>query len=63
MKYASPAVQASLPVTGLNSMTAKTTDYLVVTVSLPTTADNSFQKLSNSLSVTFTGSQATGTNR
>jgi hypothetical protein len=60
---ASPAAQTSTPVTGLNSMTAKTTDYLVVTVSLPTTADNTFQGLSNTLSVSFTGSQATGTNR
>ena len=58
-----PAAQAGTTLTGLNSMTAKGTDYLVVTVSLPTTADNTFQKLSNSLSITFTGSQATGTNR
>jgi hypothetical protein len=57
------AVQASTPVTGLNSMTAKGTDYLVVTVSLPSTAGNTFQNLSNSLSISFNGSQATGTNR
>jgi Camelysin metallo-endopeptidase len=60
---ASPAVQSSTPLSGLNSMAAKTTDYLVVTVSLPTTAGNTFQNLSNTLSVSFTGSQATGTNR
>jgi len=59
----SPAAQASTAITGLNSMAAKTADYLVVTVSLPSTAGNTFQGLTNSLSISFTGSQATGTNR
>jgi hypothetical protein len=59
----SPAVQAATAVTGLNSMAAKTTDHLVVTVSLPTLADNSFQNLSTTLSVSFTATQQTGTNR
>jgi hypothetical protein len=57
------AFQSSTPITGVNSLAAKGTDYLVVTVSLPTTADNTFQGLSNTFSVSFTGSQATGTNR
>jgi hypothetical protein len=59
----SPAVQATTALTGLNSMAAKSTDYLVVTVALPTTAGNAFQNLSNTLSVSFTGTQQTGTNR
>jgi hypothetical protein len=32
-------------------------DYLVFSVSLPTSADNSFQNKSASLSLTFTGTQ------
>jgi hypothetical protein len=39
------------------------TDYLAFTVSLPTTADNTFQGKSASLSLTFTGTQRTGTTR
>jgi hypothetical protein len=38
-------------------------DHLVITLSLPTTADNTFQKLSNSLSIAFNGTQANGTAR
>jgi hypothetical protein len=39
------------------------TDYLTFSISLPTTADNSFQGKSSSLSLTFTGTQRTGTAR
>jgi hypothetical protein len=39
------------------------TDYLAYTISLPTTADNSFQNKSTTLSLTFTGTQRTGTAR
>jgi hypothetical protein len=38
-------------------------DRLVVTLSLPATADNTFQGKTSSLSLTFTASQKTGTNR
>ena len=38
-------------------------DRLLVTVSLPGTADNTFQGKSSALSISFTGSQKTGTNR
>src|SRR4051812_39598382 len=38
-------------------------DYLVFSVSLPGTADNAFQGKSATLSLTFTGTQATGTAR
>jgi hypothetical protein len=44
-------------------VTAKNTDHLVLTLSLPTSADNTFQKQTSALSVSFTGSQKTGTNR
>jgi hypothetical protein len=39
------------------------TDYLAFTVSLPTTAGNTFQGLSTTLNLTFTGTQRTGTAR
>jgi hypothetical protein len=39
------------------------TDYLAFTVSLPTSADNTFQGKSTTLSLTFTGTQRTGTAR
>jgi hypothetical protein len=39
------------------------TDYLAFTVSLPTTAGNAFQGQSTTLSLTFTGTQRTGTAR
>ncbi len=45
------------------SLAAGATDYLSVTISLPTTADNSFQGKSASLSLVFTGTQRTGTTR
>jgi hypothetical protein len=38
-------------------------DHLVVTLSLPTSAGNTFQGLSNSLAISFTGTQASGTAR
>jgi Camelysin metallo-endopeptidase len=45
------------------SLTAGGTDYLTFSVSLPTTADNSFQGLSASLSLVFTGTQRGGAAR
>ena len=51
---------------GLNnpaSLTPGATDHLTFTVSLPTTADNSFQGKSAALSLVFTGTQRTGTAR
>ncbi len=42
------------------SLTAGGTDYLTFTVSLPTSADNSFQGKSASLSLVFTGTQRAG---
>jgi hypothetical protein len=45
------------------ALTPGGTDYLAFTVSLPTTADNTFQGKTASLSLTFTGTQRTGTAR
>ncbi len=45
------------------SLTAGNTDYLVVTLALPTGADNRFQGLSSALTLTFGGTQADGTTR
>ena len=45
------------------SLVAGQTDYLTVAISLPTSADNSFQGKSAALSLTFTGTQRTGTAR
>jgi hypothetical protein len=39
------------------------TDYLTFSISLPATADNTFQAKSASLSLTFTGTQRTGSAR
>src|SRR4051812_19262307 len=45
------------------ALNAGGTDYLTFTISLPTTADNTFQGKSAALSLTFTGTQRTGTAR
>jgi hypothetical protein len=46
-----------------NSLAAGATDYLTFSISLPTTADNTFQGKSAALSLTFTATQKTGTAR
>ena len=45
------------------SLTAGATDYLTFAISLPASADNTFQGKSAALSLTFTGTQRTGTAR
>jgi len=66
---ANPTTLANGPAVGtanfpqLAALTAKGTDHLVLTLSLPGTADNTFQNKTSALSVSFTGSQKTGTNR
>jgi hypothetical protein len=45
------------------ALTAKATDHLAVTITLPNGAGNSFQNQSAALSLTFTGTQRTGTAR
>jgi hypothetical protein len=57
-----PAV-GSFNLAGMKALTAGGTDYLTFAISLPTTADNTFQGKSSTLTLSFTGSQATGTAR
>ena len=52
---------AQLP--GLASLNPGGSDNLVFTISLPTSAGNTFQGLSNTLNLTFTGVQRTGSAR
>jgi hypothetical protein len=52
-----PAVESNTALSGLASMNPGGTDYLLLTVSLPTSAGNTFQNLSAPLSITFTGVQ------
>ena len=51
------AVQTNSVLSGMASMNPGGTDYLVLTVSLPASAGNTFQNLSAPLSITFTGVQ------
>jgi hypothetical protein len=54
---------SSVPLVSPASLAAGGVDNLVFSISLPTTADNSFQGKSATLSLTFTGVQRTGTAR
>jgi spore coat-associated protein N len=66
---ATSAVLASRPLIGSNlalsnlTLTAGTTDHLRVTVTLPSTAGNTFQNLSSTVGYTFTGVQRAGTSQ
>ena len=53
----------SVPLTKLSSVNVGGSDHLLLTLSLPTGADNRFQGLTSALGISFTGSQATGTAR
>jgi len=59
----SGSVTSPINLGGAASLAAGGTDYLTFSVSLPTSADNSFQGKSAALSLTFTGSQRTGSAR
>ena len=62
-------VLASSPLIGTNvalsnlTLTAGTTDHLRVTVTLPSTAGNTFENLSSTVGYTFTGVQRAGTSQ
>ncbi|WP_423181530.1 TasA family protein [Arthrobacter sp. NyZ413] len=56
-------VGANMALANLSSLTAGNTDSLRVTMTLPTTADNTFQGLSSTVGFTFTGTQRTATNQ
>jgi spore coat-associated protein N len=53
----------NLALTNLTTLAVNTTDYLRVTTTLPSTADNAFQGLTASVAFTFTGTQRTSTNQ
>ena len=57
-----PAV-TSATLSNLAAFNAKGVDHLVVSITLPTEAGNEFQGKTSALSVNFTGTQQTGTNR
>jgi spore coat-associated protein N len=54
-------IGSDLSLTSMSALTAGNTDDLVVTVSLPTTADNAFQTKSATIEYTFVGTQRNGT--
>ncbi|MGY1619400.1 TasA family protein [Geodermatophilus sp. SYSU D00691] len=55
--YAGPAAAGNIALSNPASLNPGGVDHLVFSVSLPTSADNSFQGKSASLSLTFTGTQ------
>jgi hypothetical protein len=57
-----PAV-STMTLSNPASLVAGATDYLTFAISLPTSADNTFQGKSAALSLTFTGTQRTGSAR
>jgi predicted ribosomally synthesized peptide with SipW-like signal peptide len=56
-------IGANIALAGLASMAAQQTDHLLVTLTLPSSAGNTFQGLSSSLTYTFVGTQRAGTAR
>lgn len=56
-------IGSSLALTGLSSVTSGGSDDMVVTVTLPTSADNTFQGLSSTVTYTFLGTQRTATSK
>jgi len=60
---ARPIVGADLPLSKLRALTSGQADNLLITATLPQTADNAFQNQSSVLDFSFTGTQRTATNR
>lgn len=58
-----PVITANTTLPGLNSLTAGGADNLMVTLSFPTTAGNTFEGLSSTVSFSFTGTQRAGTSK
>ncbi|RBY94542.1 hypothetical protein DQ244_04370 [Blastococcus sp. TBT05-19] len=61
--FGSGPVTSPINLAGAASLTAGATDHIAYTVTLPTTADNTFQGKSAALSLVFTGTQQTGSAR
>ena len=58
-----PVIGSGLALSNLSALTAGQTDHLRVTLSLPTTADNTMQGLASTIDFVFTGTQRTGTSK
>ena len=54
-------IQSSLSMAGLSALTAAGSDHLRVTLTLPSSAGNTFQGLSSTLTYSFLGTQRAGT--
>ncbi|HLI00248.1 MAG TPA: TasA family protein [Acidimicrobiales bacterium] len=57
-----PVIGSNLTLPGLNSLRANASDNLVVTLTFPTTAGNTFQGLSDTINFSFTGTQRAAQN-
>lgn len=58
-----PVIGAGTAVNNLTALSATKTDNLLVTMTLPQTADNTFQNLNSTIKYTFDATQRTATNR
>ncbi len=58
-----PVIGSDLALSNLTALTAGSTDHLRATLTLPATADNSFQGLSSGLGFVFTGTQRAATGK
>lgn len=58
-----PVIQNAVTLNNLSSLTAGDSDHLLLTLTLPTTADNTFQTDTSTITYTFDATQRTGTNR
>lgn len=60
---ARPVIGANLALANVTATAPSATDHLRVTLTLPSSADNTFQGKSSTISYTFTGTQRAGTDR
>jgi spore coat-associated protein N len=58
-----PVIGTDLALSHLTSLTSGNTDHLRVTMTLPSTAGNSFQGISSGIGFVFTGTQRAGTSK
>ena len=58
-----PVIGSNMALSGMQAVTAGSTDDMVVTLTLPGTADNTFQGKSATVEYTFSGTQRNGTNK
>jgi len=56
-------IGSNLALSNLGSLTAGATDHLRLTLTLPSSADNSFENLTSTIQYSFTGTQRAATNR